>query len=209
MKKGRLRPKTLLKLISKNAPDMLWVKDLKKRYLYANDTTCRDLLIANPDEIMGKTDLFFENREKQKHKDDKNWHTFGRSCTSSDKEVIKALKPIKFLEYGTIQGKMTYLRVAKAPFFDKNNKVIGIIGSARDVTEEIKLKEKNNYLIYFDQLTSLPNRQKIILDISQKNPTACMIFNIDDFRESCSVTVTCSLKNCSGIKRFFILGFSL
>jgi len=183
MKKGRLRPKTLLKLISKNAPDMLWVKDLKKRYLYANDTTCRNLLIANPDEVMGKTDLFFENREKQKHKDDKNWHTFGRSCASSDKEVIKALKAIKFLEYGTIQGKMTYFRVAKAPFFDKNNKVIGIIGSARDVTEEIRLKEKNNYLIYFDQLTSLPNRQSIILDISQKNPTACMIFNIDDFRE--------------------------
>jgi len=183
MKKGRLRPKTLLKLISKNAPDMLWVKDLKKRYLYANYTTCKNLLIANPDEIMGKTGIFFANREKRKHKDDKNWHTFEEACTSSDKEVLKILKPIEFLEHGTIQGKMTYLRVFKAPFFDKNNELIGIIGSARDVTEEIKLKEKNNYLIYFDQLTSLPNRQSIILDISQKKPTACIIFNIDDFRE--------------------------
>lgn len=38
-------------------------------------------------------------------------------------------------------------------------------------------------LAYYDQLTSLPNRQKIILDLESNNPTGCAIFNIDNFKE--------------------------
>jgi len=45
------------------------------------------------------------------------------------------------------------------------------------------LKKNAEKLAYYDQLTSLPNRQKILLDISKKSPTACAIFNIDEFKE--------------------------
>ena len=93
------------------------------------------------------------------------------------------MKPLRFLENGNIQGKMTYLEVDKAPFFDENKNLIGVIGTARDITEEILLKERNEYLMYFDQLTSLPNRQKIILDIENKKPKSSIVFNIDDFKE--------------------------
>ncbi|MFA5214510.1 EAL domain-containing protein [Sulfuricurvum sp.] len=44
-------------------------------------------------------------------------------------------------------------------------------------------QEKALRLAYYDQLTGLPNRQKIVSDMEQKSPTACMIFNIDDFKE--------------------------
>ena len=44
-------------------------------------------------------------------------------------------------------------------------------------------QEKIVYLAYHDELTGLWNRQKIILDIAQKSPTACAIFNLDDFKE--------------------------
>ena len=37
--------------------------------------------------------------------------------------------------------------------------------------------------MYFDQLTSLPNRQKIILDIENKKAKSSIVFNIDDFKE--------------------------
>ncbi|WP_419678174.1 EAL domain-containing protein [Aliarcobacter lanthieri] len=183
MNKISLKPKTLLKLISKNSPDMLWIKDLKGRYLYANSAVCRDLLMTTPKEVIGKTDMFFANREREKHRDKMDWHTFGELCKNTDKETLQTMKPTKFLEYGNIKGKMTYLQVNKAPFFDKNNKLVGVIGSARDITEETLLKEKNNHLMYFDQLTSLPNRHKIILDILEKKPTSCLVFNIDDFKE--------------------------
>ena len=78
---------------------------------------------------------------------------------------------------------MTYLEVDKAPFFDENKNLIGVIGTARDITEQILLKERNEYLMYFDQLTSLPNRQKIILDIENKKAKSSIVFNIDDFKE--------------------------
>lgn len=38
-------------------------------------------------------------------------------------------------------------------------------------------------LAYYDQLTNLPNRQKIVDDMEEKKPKACILFNIDDFKE--------------------------
>ncbi len=183
MKKNTINSDTLLSLISKHSPDMLWIKDLNGRYLYANNAICNGLLIATPDEVIGKTDIFFALREREKYKDNKNWHTFGELCTNTDLETIKYMRPLRFLENGNIQGKMTYLEVDKAPFFDENKNLIGVIGTARDITEQILLKERNEYLMYFDQLTSLPNRQKIILDIENKKPKSSIVFNIDDFKE--------------------------
>ncbi len=52
------------------------------------------------------------------------------------------MRPLRFLENGNIQGKMTYLEVDKAPFFDENKNLIGVIGTARDITEQILLKER-------------------------------------------------------------------
>ena len=42
----------------------------------------------------------------------------------------------------------------------KQGKLIGTIGSGRDITEQIKLEKKLKTCAYYDQLTSLPNRQK-------------------------------------------------
>ncbi|HKM18974.1 MAG TPA: EAL domain-containing protein [Aliarcobacter sp.] len=183
MKNYTINSGTLLNLISKHSPDMLWIKDLNGRYLYANNAICSGLLIATPNEVLGKTDIFFALREREKYQDNKSWHTFGELCTNTDLEIVKAMKPLRFLENGNIQGKMTYLEVDKAPFFDENKKLIGVIGTARDITEQVLLKERNEYLMYFDQLTSLPNRQKIILDIENKKPKSSIVFNIDDFKE--------------------------
>jgi diguanylate cyclase (GGDEF)-like protein len=61
--------------------------------------------------------------------------------------------------------------------------LIGTIGSGRDITAQIMLEKENEKLAYYDQLTGLPNRQKILIDIQKRNPIACVIFNIDDFKE--------------------------
>lgn len=104
-------------------------------------------------------------------------------CTNTDLETIKAMKPLRFLEHGNIKGKLTYFEVDKAPFFDEHKNLIGVIGTARDTTEAVLLKKRNKHLMYFDQLTTLPNRQKIILDIENKKPNSSIVFNIDNFKE--------------------------
>ncbi|MFZ4626243.1 MAG: PAS domain-containing protein, partial [Rhodoferax sp.] len=56
---------SMLRLMCDNVPDMIWAKDLNKRYIFANQAICTQLLNAcNTDEPLGKTDLFFAQRER-------------------------------------------------------------------------------------------------------------------------------------------------
>lgn len=126
---------TLLHLLADNMPDMLWAKDLNKEYIFANKAICENLLIAaDTMEPLGKTDMFFANRERNKHPENPEWHTFGEICRDSDAITLEAMKPMQFDEYGNVKGKFLYLDVHKAPLFDNNGKLLGVVGSGRDVT---------------------------------------------------------------------------
>ena len=181
--KSTLQAGNFLKLISKHLPDMLWAKDLNGNYLFANESICKNLLMAKPREVIGKNDVYFATRERNKYSSNKQWHTFGELCFNSDYVVLEYMKPMKFEEYGNIKGKLVYLEVHKAPLYDSKGILIGTIGSGRDITSQIMLKETNKKLAFYDQLTGLPNRQKITIDILKNNPDSCVIFNIDEFKE--------------------------
>ena len=122
----------LLNLLTQHLPDMLWVKDLNGNYVYANEAICNGLLMAkDTQEPIGKGDLFFALREREANSDKPDWHTFGELCFNSDQEVINNNKSMKFEEYGNVKGKLMYLEVYKAPFYDKNGKIIGTISRRR------------------------------------------------------------------------------
>ena len=126
----------LLRLMADNVPDMIWAKDLEKRFLFANRAVCRQLLNAtDTDEPVGKTDMFFAQRERDNHADNPQWHTFGELCQDSDAITLQRGEPSVFEEFGNIKGSLTYLDVHKAPFVDERGVVIGTVGSARDITE--------------------------------------------------------------------------
>lgn len=156
IKKSEQRYKTLFsffRLMSDNVADMIWAKDLQGRYIFVNKVMCDKLLIAkNVDEPIGKTDMFFAERERRKHPDDDQWHTFGEICGNTDKVVIKSRKAERFDEYGNIQGKFLYLDVIKAPFLDENGQMIGTVGSARDVTKERQIEAERQK---FERLQSV------------------------------------------------------
>ncbi|QKF74034.1 PAS sensor-containing diguanylate cyclase/phosphodiesterase [Aliarcobacter faecis] len=178
-----IKSENLLKLITENLPDLLWIKDLNRNYIYANDATCKMFLNALPEDAIGKNDLYFVQKERDRFSNSPNWHTFGENCQESDLEVLEKLEAITVKECGTIRGVLRHFEINKAPFYNEEGKVIGIIGIARDITSQAILEEENYKLTYYDLLTKLPNRQKILLDILKTNPKACMIFNIDGFRE--------------------------
>ncbi|PKN41920.1 MAG: hypothetical protein CVU60_09195 [Deltaproteobacteria bacterium HGW-Deltaproteobacteria-18] len=126
---------TMLRLICDNVPDMIWAKDLEKKYIFANKTVCETLLRAtDTSEPIGKTDLFFAQRERARHPDNPNWHSFGEICRDTDQITIDSASAQQFDEYGNISGKFLFLDVRKAPLFDENGAMIGTVGSARDVT---------------------------------------------------------------------------
>ncbi|MBN2871120.1 MAG: PAS domain-containing sensor histidine kinase [Campylobacterales bacterium] len=125
----------LLKLLTQHLPDMLWVKEVNGNYLYANQAICDGLLMArDTDEPIGKNDIFFAQRERDSHPDNPQWHTFGELCFNSDLVVIENDKAMKFEEYGNVKGKLLYLEVYKAPFYDRDGNIIGTVGAGRDIT---------------------------------------------------------------------------
>ncbi len=131
-----------LQLITQHLPDMLWAKDREGKYLFANRAICKNLLMAHDTkEPIGKTDLFFALRERSTQPQNPNWHTFGELCFNSDAVVLERMEPMKFEEYGNIKGELTYLEVHKAPFYDENGLLIGVIGSGRDITAHKKAEQ--------------------------------------------------------------------
>jgi PAS domain S-box-containing protein len=116
-----------------NVPDLLWAKDIEDRYLFVNQAICDKLLMnSSTDTPLGKNDLFFAERERQRgHR-----HTFGEICVNSDTEVKEAGMPRRFLEDGLVRGEYLVLDVHKAPFFNGSGEMIGTVGCGRDVTRE-------------------------------------------------------------------------
>ena len=174
----------LLKLLTKNLPDMLWVKDLEGNYMYVNQAICDGLLMAkDTDEPLGKNDVYFAHRERETHADIKDWHTFGELCFDSDQLVVDNNKAMKFEEHGNVKGKLLYLEVYKAPFYDKNGKTIGTVGAGRDITElkkiQLDLEAKNKILAEQREQIESFNReleQRVKKEIEkQKNQERLMI----------------------------------
>lgn len=195
----------LLELLTKHLPDMLWVKDINGKYLYANQTICEELLIANDtNEPIGKDDLFFANRQRERNKDKPDWHTFGELCFNSDQKVIESNKALRFEEFGNVRGRLLYLEVFKAPFYDSEGKIIGTVGSGRDITKVKRIqqelhrsletlnaqREALEYQANHDLLTTLPNRILFLdrleqsIKLAQRHGTkmALIFLDLDDFK---------------------------
>ncbi len=134
---------TMLRLMADTMPDMLWAKDVQGRYLFANRTMCEKLLNAgDTDEPIGKTDLFFAERERRAHPENPEWHMFGEICVNSDAIVLENKRPQRFDEFGNVKGEFLFLDVHKAPLYDTDGNLIGTVGSGRIVTKEKEAEAK-------------------------------------------------------------------
>jgi len=134
---------SLYRMMADNIPDLVWAKDLDGKFIFVNKAICEKLLIAKDiDEPIGKSDFFFANRERGKHPERDDWHTFGELCVNSDEITLKSKRAQRFDEYGNVQGKFLYLDVFKAPLIDGSGKIIGTVGHGRIVTKEKEIEKK-------------------------------------------------------------------
>ncbi len=150
----------MFRLMADNMPDLLWAKDLDKNYVFANKAMCNSLLQAkDTDEPVGKNDLYFASRERLNHPDDPLWHTFGELCQDTDDVVIQQAKASQFDESGYVTGKFLFLDVNKAPILDEEGRMIGVVGSGRDITlqkkNEAEISRKDKLLDAIARATAL------------------------------------------------------
>ncbi len=115
-------------------PDMAWVKDTDNRYVYVNKAMLRTLLLSTEEQILGKTSEELAASLKGKGVE----FTFAGICSASDIETLKTRKATMFYEYGMIGKHFKGLRVLKAPAFDHDNRLVGTIAAARDITNHIQ-----------------------------------------------------------------------
>lgn len=66
---------------------------------------------------------------------------------------------------------------------DETGDIRNYLAVFTDLTQLHSTQDKLENLAFYDQLTGLPNRQKIIADMNTRIATACAILNIDDFKE--------------------------
>lgn len=127
----------MMRLMCDTVPDLIWAKDMDRRFLFTNVATCEKLLhAADTDEPVGKTDMDFAERARAERPDRDDWHTFGELCVDSDSEIMESGTAQRFDEFGNVAGECLFLDVFKAPMFDDHGRMLGTVGCGRDVTEE-------------------------------------------------------------------------
>lgn len=157
------RLNSMFRLMSDNLPELIWTKDLQGRYMFANKSCCENLLSARDVyEPIGKTDIFFAERQKQLYPENPNYYTFGGTCSDSDRAVLETKNGIRGDESGYIKGKFVILDVSKSPLMDENGKIIGTVGCGRNVTDEREIENKRKQVE--DALRESEKKMCTILD---------------------------------------------
>lgn len=130
--KSELEKKSkFLSSLVNSIPDFIFNKDLEGRFLGFNDSIIENYFGKKEEELIGKTD-------KELVQDVKELQNFHRQ----DKEVISEGKVKVYEETLTlVDGSVREFETIKAPLFDENNEVIGILGISRDITHR-NLQEK-------------------------------------------------------------------
>ncbi len=120
----------LFAAVSEATSDAIFVKDRQGRVLLANPAMLR-VLGKEADAVVGKTAVEFIGAER------------GRPMMQNDQRVMEADRAELF-EESPVPG-VTFL-ANKAPYRDAHGNVVGVIGIARDVTEQKRIEAEHEAL---------------------------------------------------------------
>ena len=120
----------LLRSITDNSPDAIYVKDRESRWLMANPTVLA-IVGKTAEEAIGKTDLELYDDPQ-----------IGHAILQNDRYILERGRSETFEEVAdTTEGRRTFLSV-KTPWRDEKGEVIGIIGISHDITERKRAEEE-------------------------------------------------------------------
>lgn len=128
---GVYQEKEFLQAFFDSVPDMIYFKDLENRFVLVNKAHAAALNLT-PEEVIGKSDLDFFLKD------------IGEKYYTDDNYIIKTGKPIigKIEKAPRSDGGITYVSTTKLPHYDKDGKLIGIMGITRNLTDYANLEEE-------------------------------------------------------------------
>jgi diguanylate cyclase (GGDEF)-like protein/PAS domain S-box-containing protein len=153
------RELAMLRAITANLPDPLYVKDCESRFLMANKAAAENMGTSSGEDLIGKTDFdFFSPEIAQGFWEDER------------KVILDGQKQISKEECIAEPGRKTrWVLSTKIPFRDPAGQVTGLIGVGRNISAlkevEAELKIARDELAFkasHDSLTSLLSRGAIL-----------------------------------------------
>jgi diguanylate cyclase (GGDEF)-like protein/PAS domain S-box-containing protein len=167
-----------LRTMIDQVPDYLYIKDKDARFVIANRAVAIDLGHGDPNTLIGKSDL------------DVHPMPLARRYYEDDMSVIGGKALIDHEEYVIRpDGTQLWLSTSKLPLRNPEGAIIGLVGSARDITERRRAEAHMHFLAYHDSLTGLPNRAQFERDLGRLatnaaagTPATLVLIDLDRFK---------------------------
>ncbi|MDW8048944.1 MAG: PAS domain S-box protein [Nitrososphaerota archaeon] len=118
--------------IFNSVPDIIYIKNAKRRYVKCNESF-KKLVGLNEEDIIGKTDEELLPPE------------LAEQCRRSDIETLKTGKTVKAIEKLSGPDGEIIFETIKVPFYGRDGRVLGLVGISRDITEKEVFKERLEY----------------------------------------------------------------
>lgn len=163
---------TLFGTAMKNASDGMIITDSNNHIIHVNKAFLRAFGYGSEKEVLGKNPNILASGKHDKKFYETMWNSIHNEKQWSGEIWNKRSNGEVFPEWMSISS-----------VENGERELQNYLAVFTDLSELHKAQEKHENLAFYDQLTHLPNRQKIILDMEEKSPTACAILNIDDFKE--------------------------
>ena len=157
--------------IALDSATLVTKSDIKGNITYANRAFLKKSGYKL-EEILGKPYNIFRHPEMPKEIFKNMWDTI------LSKKVWKGILKIR-----TKDGKDLIMKISIVPILDEKEDIKEFVAVIIDITDLIKTQEKIKRMLHFDNLTSLPNRTKLMEDLKNYKAFAIAVFNINNFRE--------------------------
>jgi PAS domain S-box-containing protein len=115
----------LLRALLDNVPDRIYFKDTHSRFTRCSRALAQRLGLADPDQVIGKTDFHFHPQ------------SVAQEFYDDEQRIVKTGVPmINKIEHQQAPGRPdAWASVTKVPIRNKAGEVTGIVGISRDITE--------------------------------------------------------------------------
>ena len=145
------RQNNLLHILIDNSPDLIYYKDINSRFIAASNSVA-EFMGTTPEYLIGKTDFDFYPK------------ILAEQYFETEQKVINSGKPLFNNEEPRINedGSITCILSTKVPLFNEN-KIIGLLGISRDITERKKIDETLKESEYKFRIIFESSRDVIIL----------------------------------------------
>lgn len=138
----------LLRTLIDNLPLNVFIKDTESRKILVNKAECDYLGVANPEELLGKSDFDLYDKE------------VAQISRDEDIKIMDTLTPMLGRETISIKknGEITTFLTSKIPLIDNNGRATGLVGISMDISD---LKQKEEELRGIINVASQQNKKLI------------------------------------------------